>query len=221
MVVSLIAAAVLAVPMQISGTTPHYPRLTRFPDAAVMAKVNADLAAKEKQNQADYRDCLSGLRDIAQKPDKDTWSVAVSVTYLSARFMSVNAVVSNYCGGAYPNDGIQTPVTFDLSTGKEIDWKAAFKPSFFSGALTRLYRASYPKSADAECRKTVTEQDPFETADGAIFRLETGKGLVVLPDLPHVVQACAEEVTLPAARLAPFLADARMLAELRAVGSRQ
>jgi hypothetical protein len=215
MAVSLIAAAVLAVPMQASGVEPHWPRLTRFPDAAVMAKVNAGLAAKEKQNHADYRDCLSGLRDIGEKPDKDTWSVAVSVTYLSARFMSVNAVASNYCGGAYPNNATQTPVTFDLSTGREIDWKAAFKPSFFGGALTRLYRAAYPKSADAECRKFVTEQDPFETSDGAIFRLQTGKGLVVLPDLPHVVQACAEEETLPVAKLAPYLKKPDLLDEFK------
>ena len=213
----VLALAVTAAPMHASGATPHYPRLTRFPDATVMARVNADLAAKEKANASDYKECLSDLHDAGQKPDKATWSVDVSVTYLSAHFLSVGVTSSNYCGGAYPNDGVQTPVTFDLATGREIDWKTAFKPGFLTGALNTLYRAVYPKSSDAQCRSFVREQPPFASPEDAIFRLETGKGLVVLPDFPHAMQGCAEEVAVPAPKLAPFLRNADLLNELGAL----
>jgi len=211
-----LALAFAAAPMHASGTLPHHPRLTRFPDAAVMARVNADLAMKEKANAADYKECLSDLREAGQKPDKDTWSVEVSVTYLSAHFLSVGVTSSNYCGGAYPNNGVQTPITFDLSTGSEIDWKTAFKSGFFAGALDKLYRAAYPRGSDADCRSFVREQPPFGIPEDAIFRLETGKGLVVLPDFPHAMQACAEEVTLPPVALAPYLKNANLLNELGA-----
>ena len=44
-----------------------------------------------------------------------------------------------------------------------------------------------------------------------------GKGLVVLPDFPHAVQSCAQEVTLPPARIAPYLKNATLLNELGAM----
>ena len=214
MAVSLIAAAVLAVPMQASGVEPHWPRLTQFPDAAVMARVNAAIAAKEDQNHADYHECLSDLHNAGEKPDDDTWSVTVKVGYLSQRYFSLQVTSSNYCGGAYPNNGIETPVTFDLATGREVDWKTAFKPGFLLEGLTKLYRAHYPRDAGPDCRKLTMTDDPFESADDAIFRLQSGKGLVVVPELAHATQACAEEVALPAAKLKPYLVDAQLLDEL-------
>ncbi len=40
---------------------------------------------------------------------------------------------------------------------------------------------------------------------------------MVLPDFPHAMQACAEEVTLPPAKLAPYLKNANLLNELGAM----
>jgi hypothetical protein len=222
MVMSLIAAAaVLAAPTQASGTEPHWPRLTQFPDAAVMTRVNAAIAAKEKQNSADYKQCLSDLHDAGEKPDDETWSLSVRIGYLTERYFSLEVTSSSYCGGAYPNNGIETPVTFDLKTGREIDWKTVFKPGFAPDALTKLYRSVYPRDAGPDCRKLVMSEEPFESADGAIFRLQAGRGLMVLPDFAHATQACAEEVALPAAKLAPYLADPALLSELRAIGTRR
>ncbi len=59
--------------------------------------------------------------------------------------------------------------------------------------------------------------EPFESADDVIFRLQSGKGLMVLPELAHATQACAEEVALPAAKLAHYLSNAQLLAELGAM----
>jgi hypothetical protein len=215
MVVSMIAAvAVLAAPMQASGTEPHWPRLTQFPDAQVMARVNAAIAAKEKQNAADHKECLSDLHDPGEKPDDETWSLTVKVGYITERYLSLEVTSSSYCGGAYPNNGVEAPLTFDLKTGRELDWNKAFKPGFVPDGLTKLYRAAYPRDADHECRKLVAQDAPFESADDAIFRLQAGKGLMVLPEFPHATQACAEEVALPAAKLAPYLSDPQLLAEL-------
>jgi hypothetical protein len=210
---NLLAAGALAAPMQASGVEPHWPRLTQFADAAVMARVNDAIAAKEKQNHASYKECLSDLRDAGEKPDDDTWSVTVKVGYLSAHYFSLQVTSSNYCGGAYPNNGVQTPITFDLTTGREVDWNAVFKPGFIPEGLAKLYRASYPRDADPECRKLIVSEEPFESGDDAIFRLQSGK-LMLLPMLAHATQACAEEVALPAAKLAPYLADAQLITEL-------
>ena len=55
-------AQIAAAPMQSQGTQIAYPRLTDFPDAKVKAAVNAALAAQEKQDRANRKDCLDQLR---------------------------------------------------------------------------------------------------------------------------------------------------------------
>lgn len=213
--------AVAAAPMRTPGPNPTYPRLTALADGRVMARVNARLAAKEKEDRAMRRDCRSSAGPGRPRGD---WATRTEVTYLSPRFLSVEVVSDYDCGGPYPNDGIETPVTFDLATGAEVVWAKLFKPGFLPVAdaaegaapsrLTRLYRARYPKGADAECRTGVMGGEPFESAP--ILWLDAKRGLVVKPDFPHVSQACAEEATLTPAALAPYLRDPALLADLTA-----
>lgn len=212
-------SAPTAAPMHTEGANPVYPRLTGLADAKVMAQVNALLAAQEKTDRASRTDCLKQLKDAGQKPTKDSYSETVTVTYLSARLLSVNVKSSYDCGGPYPNNGIETPMTFDLTSGQPIDWSQAFKPGFMpsgakGAALTRLYRARYPKDQDADCKSAVKTEDPFQ--DAPILWLDSKRGLVVQPDFPHVIAACAEDLTLSAADLAPYLKDAGLAADLRA-----
>ena len=211
-------AAPAAAPLHTQGANPVYPRLTGLADPKVMAQVNALIAAQEKTDRASRADCLAQLKEAGQKPTKDSYSEAVTVTYLSGRLLSLSVVSSYDCGGPYPNNGIATPMTFDLASGRQIDWSQAFKPGFLSGAkgsvLTRLYRARYPKDQDADCRSAVNTDDPF--GEAPILWLDAKRGLVVEPDFPHVIAACAEAVALSAADLAPYLKDASLTADLQA-----
>ena len=126
------APTVAAAPLHGAGATPAYPRLTKFPDAKIMAKVNGLLATAEKDNKQGYADCLSQLKDMKMKPGKDTYSVDVTVRYLSAHALSVEVVSSYDCAGAYPTNGAEMPLSYDLSDGTQIDWTTMFKPGFLS-----------------------------------------------------------------------------------------
>ena len=115
------APAVAAAPLHTSGAKASYPRLTKFPDAKIMAKVNALLATKEKEDRGAYTDCLAQLKEMKMKPDADSYNEDITVRYLSARLLSIEVVTSYYCAGAYPTNGAETPLSFDLSSGTAID----------------------------------------------------------------------------------------------------
>jgi hypothetical protein len=218
-------------PMHAKGPAPHYPRLTRFPDSALMGKVNVKLEALEKKNHDGYRQCIGDLRAAKRKADADAYWVDIKVGYLSRHYLSLEIHSEGYCGGAYPWSG-SSPVTFDLSTGDQIDWMKAFLPSFWTGGVNRLYRKHYPwtgidqaafeksvakgeATEDDNCKEMIDGQQNFQTRQSAIFRLQNGRGLMLQPDFPHVVQNCAEEVTLPVSELKPYLRDPTLAAELR------
>lgn len=187
------APTVAAAPMHSSGAKAPYPRLTKFPDAAIRAAVNSLLAGKEKEDRDNYADCLAQIKEQKQKPDAESWNNDITVAYLSAHYMTVNVVQSYYCAGAYPTNGAEAPINIDLKTGREIDWTTMFKPGFLSdgekaGALTKLYLARYSKKKDdAECLGAVKESDP---SGSAIFWLDAKQGLIFQPDYPHVMAAC-------------------------------
>jgi hypothetical protein len=223
------APVVAAAPMHSEGVKPAYPRLTKLADAKVMAKVNALLATLEKDDRQAYADCVSQLKDMKQKPTADTWREDVTVRYLSARYLSVEVVTSYDCAGAYPTNGAETPVTYDLTTGTQIDWTTMFKPGFLAPVsdaenapppgLTKLYRARYRmpkgKGDDADCRGAITDQDPFSSAP--IVWLDAKGGIVFQPDFPHVIAACGDPLTLAPVDVAPYLKDAKLAADLKAV----
>ncbi|MEJ0026568.1 MAG: hypothetical protein WDN01_11120 [Rhizomicrobium sp.] len=223
--ISGLAAAPTAAPLHTSGVKAVYPRLSGLADARAMARVNALLAAQEKTDRGSYTDCLSQLKEAKMTPDKDSYFEDITVRYLSAHYFSVEVVTNYYCAGAYPTNGAETPMTFDLTAGAQIDWSTMFKPGFLPldtadehtppSALTKLYRARYSKAKDdADCRQAINDQDPFSGAP--IVWLDAKGGVVLQPDFPHVIAACATPLTLSPAEIAPYLKDARLAADLKA-----
>ncbi|MHB8284666.1 MAG: hypothetical protein ACYDD1_08320 [Caulobacteraceae bacterium] len=216
---------VAAAPMRTSGALPIYPRLTAFPNAAVMAKVNSQLAAKEKDDRDTRADCYLQIRDDKQKIDRDSFSEDIRVTYLTRRFLSV-MVVRNYdCAEPYPTTKAD-PVTFDLTTGVEVNWLTVFKPGFLPpdqitkktprSRLARLYWTRLPKAdVDQDCREVLIESDPFGDDPPDIWMI-AGRRLAVQPHFPHTLGACVVEADLPPADLAPYIKDANLAAELAA-----
>ncbi len=216
------AAAVRVAPMHVDASPPAYPRLIAFPNAAVRAKVNAALAAAEKTAREDRQGCIDLVRD-AGRPARDAiWRLTVDVRYLTGRYLSLEIRNSYDCAGPYPTDDAPMPMTFDLTTGEPLDWRKVFKPNpapdesglELPSVLYRLYKQRYAKEggrADPECKRVVQENLSM-----LVLRLDERRGLLVQPDFPHALAACADEIAFSPDQIAPYVSDAKFLADLRA-----
>jgi hypothetical protein len=202
-----------------------YPRIVAGTSEAVRRQVNKALAEREKADRDQRRDCLAAIRQAGQKPDADSFNETIEASYVSARYLSIDVRRSYFCATAYPTNDDEDPLTFDLETGKALNWNKVFKPGFLPqegeakpSALTRLYRARYAASdEERECKDVVSGQDPFE--GGAHLWLDSAKGgLVAQPDFPHVVAACARAITFRPKDLAPY-ADPAFLHDFEAAAA--
>lgn len=147
-------------------------------------------------------DCQS---DVGARADTFDWEQQTSVTYRSARLLSLRDTVSSFCGGAHP-DAYTDGLILDLKTGRALT-PSALWPKLTTRELHRRYLAAYPRRSDnAECVQAVqTEIQAQDTpnTDTAYASFLSVRGLTLWPNyLPHVVLACAEEVTLPYPSLA-------------------
>jgi hypothetical protein len=212
--------AIQVAPMHSQGANAKYPRLAAFPVPGIQRKVNALLASKDAADASQRSDCLSQLKDAHIKPTADSYSLDIRVSYLSSRFASLDVRETYYCGGPYPNDAVPDPLTIDLRSGREVDWKKLFKPGFLpdefgngTAKLVSLYQSRYvkqPKLIDG-CKDVVEGG-----IDSMLLRLDAAKGgLVVTPDFPHAAQACAIEIAFSPSDIAPYIADKAFLADLR------
>ncbi len=148
------------------------------------------------------------------------WEQTVVPILLTARWLGVRDSGSSYCGGAHPNHYSGLAV-YDRDSGAEVDPAAWFKPgalAFYdwegetepkaakrpiaglSEALGKAVLAHWPAREDG---------DECGTADGfggSSWQIGlTREGPVFVPQLPHVIFACTEEVVLPWAKARPFL----------------
>ena len=137
-----------------------------------------------------------------------------------------------YCGGAYPETSTTWQV-INLETGEELDPRTWLlgdtletllyggpsnidtdlavpgEPSFYEVFLQNY--PGTPTDGD-DCA------DLLSTEDGWFIR-PSQLGIVFTQDLPHVVQACAFDVTIPYAQIWPFLSEPgkKMATEVRKV----
>ena len=180
--------------------------------AAVAQRINAALRRDQVLVNAAAEDCRASFKDDLNKPaPADAWTRTVEVTMKGPRYLSMMATDSYYCGGAYPNDGLQMPLVYDLDTGAPVDWirlmpkGVSTKPG--NGAdgakagwvvwptLTRIAK----EDADPDCK------DAFMDSDSMGFQIaldaRAGELQATPTDFPHVYQACANPVALSIAKL--------------------
>jgi hypothetical protein len=158
------------------------------------------------------------------------WERTVAVTMAGPRYLSLLISDDTDCGGAHPETGVWALV-FDLGDGAQVDWRRLLgarlagktetddDPSGLkvilqnSPRLYELYMAHYGRGADdADCRDAM-EESP-EPPSLALW-LEAAKGgLAVKPVVPHVVEACAVAIVIPAATLKAEGAGAEVLRAL-------
>ena len=181
------------------------PHITRFPDSVVMMKVNEELGRELEKRRGTVAECLEEI-DSGDR----SWDEQVSVLLFTADVLSIVRRSDYYCGGNHPNTALE-PLVYDLHTGKTLDLKDVFKAQEESALLSdgtvpdgpthRLLFQLFLRHHKIQEGCSDVEYRP-ETTLKIFF---TGQGLVVAPELPHVIQACGEEILIPYKEMRPHL----------------
>lgn len=220
-------AVTLVARPDLSATAQALPRLAG--DSPAIVRINADLDRMDAAAAADLKTCNTDAGGQGE------WNRSITRPMTGPGYLTLRVHLELYCGGAYPSTD-QSAVTYDLSTGKRVDWTRAipglsltpdaledmpqgYIPNVSSAALNAVYSRKMLASTDKEwldeCREVFTP----EALDGQSFKIwadaEDG-GVNVSPELPHVVQACADSATLTVADLEGFHADPRLIQAITA-----
>lgn len=180
------------------------PRLTRFPDAAVMAKVNAGLTQALGDLQLDAAECL--FRAQTGNPGNGYWQQSYRVALLERDVLSIGGSVDHWCGdSAYPNDTVGS-VIYDLRSGERFDFERKAAEFFKSPsppydrrmgeslpALLELYQKHRGKPTGICADSNASDID----VRGRLYFAKTG--LVIDPhdSVPRAYAGCATAVTVP------------------------
>lgn len=166
--------------------------------------------------RGDWYECVAGgLAAHGADGDYDgDYDQTIAPVLITPRWVAATESVGYDCGGAHPDSAV-TSLTFDRSTGAEIDlhdWlgPTAIERQRLSGidrpvvtirpALRRAILAQ-AQALDPECRAA--------SLDAAFWDIGLARtGLRFTPSLAHVEQACEEEKLVPWRVLAPWLSAA-------------
>jgi hypothetical protein len=170
-------------------------RLTeRFSNAAVRARVNADLEREARSHICDRAPNAEQLRYYEAE-------YAMEVTYLGPRLLGIKAFRFLTCGGPSPSKGT-TALLYDLRTGRRLTVEDEMAdPRAFRRFVARRVLAARPHDA-GECADLYTLEDLTRT--GYIY-LVTARTLQASQDYPNVVQACGYDVDIAWADVVRFL----------------
>lgn len=177
---------------------------------AATRRINAGLRVRVPGPQEDWRGCIMGGLD-AHGVDGDL-EETLAPTLMTSRWLGATLTEDDDCGGAHPNSGT-VALVFDRTTGAAVDlhgWldDAALDRSEATAELPPTVRPSFRRllvaragDIEPDCRGALAEEEFW---DIGLDRL----GLTFRPELPHVTQACADDVLVPWASLARFLTPA-------------
>lgn len=228
MSLSIVLAILLLVPAQssskpaqpgsIAGSTPIafanrrvrntgilFPRLIRFPNNAVMAKVNRAIDEKTSEFgcEARRKGWYYRVRSKVEYADNEVFSIYASAEY--------------YCGGPYPTNDSNISMTFDLRSARQIEFRDLFsnyerdQEQILKAIFDKEIAASERLAASGKPREESCEGDPelysLEHLKGSEYAFSLSRaGLKVQPLWPHVIESCAILTTVPYDRLSKFAA---------------
>jgi hypothetical protein len=191
-----------------------FPRLTRFRDAKVMREVNRQIDAATQEFGCDRE---SGRNSY--------YKVKSRVAYAANDIFSIYGTAEYYCNTAYPTNDYNVSQTYDLRTGKQVQFEELFKnyeadrreilKVIFASEIAQSERLA----ASGKPREQTCEGDPeiysLERLEGSTYAFNfSSTGLQVQPQWPHVIEACAKIVTVPYGKLAQFAAPNGLLARV-------
>ena len=188
-----------------------YPRL----EGSIYQQVNSALEGHQLEVAANVLECN------VTEPDH-SFNFVPTLSFISAKLVSVTAAVDLYCGGAHPTTYTDT-LTLELVSGKALELEdvyrfvplpagvnlKTFEPfekydAFVSARKKTLEPLIYAVRPDlkknTDCYGPDTGIDSWKT----LYWWLSNKGLVLESDFPHVAAACTEAVTLPYALLEKY-----------------
>jgi uncharacterized protein YecT (DUF1311 family) len=190
--------------LPVRNTPILFPKLTHFTDKAIMREVNRQIDEITQDFGCDdeQKEWLKSQKLSAH------FKVASEVTYAKQDVFSIYASAEYYCGGPYPTNDSNLSATFDLRTGKKVEFKDLFTNyAADAGEILKILFAE--QMAMAERHAAAGSADDSSCAsDSSLYSLEnlqvsdfafnfTNAGLSVQPIWPHVVEACAQLITVP------------------------
>lgn len=172
---------------------------------AINRALHAELPAAVQRAVDCNADNLAGPAQEPGEYDQD-----MRPTWWTDRLLAVSVYVRGSCGGAHPFFDQEFRL-WDTATGRPVDvagWfaRAALKRSTeqefeLSPGLAATVLKFAGRRHDPDCAETL--------ADNRAYLIQPGpKGMVFVPSLPFVVQACADDIVVPWPTLRPFLSPA-------------
>lgn len=178
---------------------------------SAIAKINALLRASlpKANGTGDWLDCIAG--NVASSSMDGTWYDMIEPKIITDRWLAAQENSETNCGGPHP-ENINTPRTFDLLRGTEVDpldWLgsgAVHREDF--GGQGGVYKSLRPnflaamlkgwKGVDRDCDEAMRSQ--------ASWSVGVDRGaLIFSPNFPRVIMACGEDFKVSFARLQPWL----------------
>lgn len=182
---------------QITGFTT--PDIDRHP------QLRKAMEAWETESVEEYFDCAFGLAPNYSDSDVD-YRRELSPRFWNSQLLVLEETYSNFCGGAHPNGGTSGYRVWDLAADREVEASTLIKgiedqTHVTSAALLDLLKKHYRRGDEKG------EDSCADALDGEDFYMmhPQASGMVFMPSLPHVIQACAEEIEVPWAEMQPFL----------------
>ena len=201
--------------VKVRRTGIRFPRITYYRDKGTMQLVNRQIDEVTKE---------FGCEDGADRK-MTSYEVRSRVAYAAKDIFSIYASASFYCGGQYPINDANMSVTFDLQTGKKVEFVDLFKN--YEEDKANILKAIFAKQVAKADNLAASGKESDTTCEGdpGMFAIEhltdsrysynfSKAGVVVQPDWPHVIEACAERVTVPYNKLQGFAAPDGILARV-------
>jgi hypothetical protein len=185
------------------------------PTTSAEQRINATLTRLNERMEQSLRECDQSARDAFkelgndapkdQDPTADDWERSIRVTMTGPQYVSMVATDETDCGGAHPNSDTLAMV-FDLTSGKPVNWIAliskAANATPYSDSIadgTKVGSVVFPallavstKKATVDCKEAFEESQSYQLWPDA----KSGTLIAEPFGLPHVVAACAEDLSL-------------------------
>ena len=197
-------------PVRDARTQFWYPRLTRHPDAKILAQTNAVL---EQRHWAMSLEALACKSSIYQNLGPAAGSLgnyneeSIKVSYLSTALMSVVESGSTDCGGAHPNNHFD-PFVLDLLKGGYMDFTRLLKGAKY-GDYKLEYSEQFMRFLSKAARKY--SNDDKECTEllpqyMALMLNKPDKMSFVISGIGHAMGVClGSGVSVPFKDLAPYI----------------
>ncbi|HET7229152.1 MAG TPA: hypothetical protein VFJ16_04085 [Longimicrobium sp.] len=166
--------------------------------------------------------------DDVRRGRTEPYESEARVTYAANDVFSVAIIASWYCGGAYPVNGADLSVTYDLRTGREVPFTALW--ANYARDRRQIIRTLFPSQASAAGRPRPETPNGTTQCDG-LFTLQeltemvdayslSPRGITANIDFPHAVLPCGNRTTTPWARVQHYAAPGGILARMARPGGR-